>query len=125
MAQSFDQFVTFLYTADLAATSTYYEQLLGLTCVRDQGVCRIYQISATGFLGFCTRISATNQPAGQSTAPVVITFVTNEVDAWYQRLLARGVIFEKPPTHNPDFNIYHTFLRDPNGYLLEIQQFLP
>ncbi|OQY24133.1 MAG: hypothetical protein DRJ03_06405 [Chloroflexi bacterium] len=25
---------------------------------------------------------------------------------------------------NPRYNIYHCFLRDPNGYLIEIQRFL-
>jgi hypothetical protein len=32
--------------------------------------------------------------------------------------------FEKPPAANPRYNIYHCFLRDPNGYLLEIRRFL-
>ncbi len=55
---------------------------------------------------------------------VVVTFATHAVDAWYQRLCERGVIFEHAPQLNPEYNIYHCFLRDPNGYLLEIQEFL-
>ncbi len=35
----------------------------------------------------------------------------------------QGVEFEKLPAHNPQFEIYHCFLRDPNGYLVEIQRF--
>jgi catechol 2,3-dioxygenase-like lactoylglutathione lyase family enzyme len=27
-------------------------------------------------------------------------------------------------THNRDYDICHCFLRDPNGYLIEIQRFL-
>jgi catechol 2,3-dioxygenase-like lactoylglutathione lyase family enzyme len=50
--------------------------------------------------------------------------VTTAVDAWYEFLIEKGVEIEKPPTLNPTYNIYHCFLRDPNGYLLEIQQFL-
>ena len=38
-------------------------------------------------------------------------------------LQARGVQFDKPPELNPKYAIYHCFLRDPNGYLLEIQRF--
>ena len=34
------------------------------------------------------------------------------------------VYLEKPPTLHPDFNIYHCIVRDPNGYLIEIQRFL-
>jgi catechol 2,3-dioxygenase-like lactoylglutathione lyase family enzyme len=29
----------------------------------------------------------------------------------------------KPPAHNPRYGIYHCFLHDPNGYLVEIQSF--
>jgi catechol 2,3-dioxygenase-like lactoylglutathione lyase family enzyme len=116
MTTPFAQQVTFLYTADLAATSHFYEALLGLPLALDQGTCRIYQVSADGFLGFCKREGAT--PSG-----VIVTFVTQDVDGWYERLSARGVPFEKAPTFNPLYNIYHCFLRDPNGYLLEIQRF--
>lgn len=116
MATPFEQQVTFLYTTDLAATSYFYEKLIGLPLALDQGACRIYQVSADGFLGFCEREGAT--PSG-----VIVTFVTQDVDGWYERLSARGVAFEKAPTFNPLYNIYHCFLRDPNGYLLEIQRF--
>jgi catechol 2,3-dioxygenase-like lactoylglutathione lyase family enzyme len=112
----FAQQVTFLYTADLAATAHFYEAVIGLPLVLDQGTCRIYRVSTDGFLGFCTRAGA--QPAG-----VIVTFVTPEVDAWCARLQARGAVIEKAPVFNPTYNIYHAFLRDPNGYLLEIQRF--
>ena len=29
----------------------------------------------------------------------------------------------RPPAHNPRFGIYHLFLRDPDGHLVEIQRF--
>ena len=114
----FDQQVTFLYTLDLAATARFYEQVLGLSLVLDQGSCRIYRVSADGFLGFCQRAEAPEAPAG-----IIVTLVTEDVDGWHARLAARGVIFEKAPALNPTYNIYHCFLRDPNGYLLEIQSF--
>lgn len=114
----FDQQVTFLYTRDLGATARFYEQMLGLGLVLDQGTCRIYRISTDGFLGFCQRVEALEHPAG-----VIVTLVTEDVDGWHARLAARGVSFEKAPAFNPDYNIYHCFLRDPNGYLLEIQSF--
>ncbi len=114
-----DQQITFLYTADLLATAQFYERVLGLELTLDQGSCRIYRTGAESFLGFCQREGVSPQ---QST--VIFTLVTQEVDAWYEYLLAQGVKFEKPPTLNPDYNIYHCFLRDPNGYLIEIQRFM-
>jgi catechol 2,3-dioxygenase-like lactoylglutathione lyase family enzyme len=34
------------------------------------------------------------------------------------------VAIEKRPTMNTTYNIYHFFMRDPDGYLVEIQRFL-
>ncbi|MBN1178969.1 MAG: VOC family protein [Anaerolineae bacterium] len=114
-----DQQITFLYTRDLAETARFYEDVLGLPLALDQGSCRIYRVSAGGYVGFCRREEAPERPAG-----VIVTLVTQEVDAWYRRLTGLGVAFEKPPSVNPAYNIYHCFLRDPNGYLIEIQRFL-
>ena len=114
-----DQQVTFLYTRDLAATAAFYEEVLELPLVLDQGSCRIYRVSGVGFLGFCEREETPEKPAG-----VIVTLVTAEVDAWHRYLSDKGVEFKSPPAHNLTYNIYHCFLRDPNGYLLEIQQFL-
>jgi catechol 2,3-dioxygenase-like lactoylglutathione lyase family enzyme len=114
----FQQQVTFFYTKNLATTAKFYEEVIGLPLALDQGSCRIYRVSKDGFLGFCERATPT-EPTG-----VIFTLVTSEVDAWYAKLQAKGVQFDKPPQLNPDYNIYHCFLRDPNGYLLEIQEFL-
>ena len=121
MHPPFDQQVTFLYTRDLAASAHFYGELLGLPLVLDQALCRIYQVSGDAFLGICQRDSGELNPAA-----VIFTFVvaaTDAVDNWHALLVARGVLFEKAPTLNPAYNIYHCFLRDPSGYLLEIQTF--
>ena len=118
MPRAFSQFVTFLGCHDLSETARFYEEILDLECVLDQGACRIYRVSRDGFLGFC------QQKSVQATErQVIATFVTDDVDGEAKRLLERGSQIEKAPAHNPQFNIYHCFLRDPNGYLLEIQRF--
>jgi catechol 2,3-dioxygenase-like lactoylglutathione lyase family enzyme len=113
------QQVTFLYTRDLPATAHFYQEVIGLELVLDQGDCRIYRASRGGYIGFCKRQEAPKEPVG-----IILTLVTPEVDEWYHHLSHQGVVFEKPPTLNPQYQIYHCFLRDPNGYLIEIQHFL-
>lgn len=113
-----DQQVTFLYTRDLARTARFYDEVIGLEQVLDQGTCLIYRISAGSFLGFCQNDDVPIPPAG-----IIFTLVTSQVDEWHRYLQRQGVAFEKPPSYNAAYNIYHCFLRDPNGYLLEIQQF--
>jgi catechol 2,3-dioxygenase-like lactoylglutathione lyase family enzyme len=115
---SIDQQVTFLLTTDLAATAHFYEDVLGLPLVLDQGSCRIYHVNGNAFIGFCQRAEP-GDPAG-----LLFTLVTQEVDAWCRYLMAQEVPIEKPPTLNPQYNIYQMFVRDPNGYLIEIQTFL-
>lgn len=55
---------------------------------------------------------------------VILTLVSNDVDGWHDFLVEQNVAIEKPPTHNEAFHIYQLFVRDPNGYLIEIQTFL-
>ncbi len=118
-----DQQVTFLYTNDLEAGAHFYGRLLGLPLVLDQGACRIYQVTGSAFVGVCERSDASVSPVSGRPAGIILTFVTQEVDRWYAYLVAQGVVFEKPPALNTTYNIYHCFLRDPSGYLIEIQTF--
>lgn len=114
---AFDAQITFCYTPDLEATARFYEEVLGLELALDQGVCRIYRVASGAFLGFCTRADA---PRPES---IILTFVTSDADEWYARLRARGVTCEQSPAYNTEFQIYHCFMRDPNGYRIEIQRF--
>ena len=114
-----EQQITFLHTRNLAATARFYEEVMGLPLALDQGDCRIYCVSDDGYIGLCQRDQAPERPSG-----VILTLVTSEVDVWYRHLSDQGVVFEEPPALNRRYNIYHCFLRDPNGYLIEIQRFL-
>lgn len=118
------QQITFLYTRDLAETARFYEEVLRLPMKLDQGTCRIYRVSRDGYVGFCQREDAPEGASDPAARAVILTLVTPEVDAWYHYLNERGAVLEKPPTANPEYQVYHFFLRDPNGYLLEIQSFL-
>lgn len=112
------QQITFLDTRDLERTADFYERILGLRLARDQGRCRIYHVSGNAYLGFCQRADIP-APAGAPT----LTLVTEHVDEWCGRLRAHGVPFVREPADNPPYRIYNAFVRDPNGYLLEIQRF--
>jgi predicted enzyme related to lactoylglutathione lyase len=115
-----DQGITWVYTEDLDGTCRFYGETIGLAQVHDQGLCRIFRISPTAFLGVCKR-----RP-GRFVEPkgVVITFVTPDVDGWHRRLVAAGVAPEGAPERSDQFGVYCFFARDPNGYLLEFQMFL-
>lgn len=111
--------ITFLHTRDLTETSRFYEEVLGLTLKLDQGSCRIYRLGTDAHIGFCERDESPVERAEPSSEPVILTFVTEEVDAWFEHLVARGVDLEAKPAVNARYNIYHFFLRD-----IEFQRFL-
>ena len=110
--------ITFLYTNDLDSTSKFYEHVIGLDLILDQGSCRIYHTCTNSYLGFCKKHNREG-----SHSDIIFTLVTPDVDEWYGYLSSQGICIEKPPERNPRYNIYHFFIRDPNGYVIEIQRF--
>jgi catechol 2,3-dioxygenase-like lactoylglutathione lyase family enzyme len=124
---SIDQQITFLYTHDLETSAHFYEHVLGLPLWLDQGTCRIYSVTASSLVGICLTGAGEAQTAPENLrrpGGVIFTLVTQDVDGWYTYLNAQGVPFEKTPAINERYHIYNCFLRDPNGYLIEIQRFL-
>jgi len=113
-----DQQITFLNTKDLGTTTDFYKRTLGLPVVLDQFDCRIFQVSEDGYIGFCLREEI--RPKGG----IILTFVTNDVDQWYEHLKGKSIEIEKAPAVNTRYQIYHFFFWDPNGYILEVQKFL-
>jgi len=117
-----DQQVVFVYTDAFDSTVAWYENVLGLELILDQGQARIYRTSSSSFLGVCkVRPGRYVEPKG-----VVLTLATKPaaVDQWFRRLSEQGADILGPPERNDMFNVYAFFVRDPNGYLIEFQSFL-
>lgn len=116
----FDQQITFIYTRDMDRAAAFYEDALALDLVLVQeGGCRIYKTAPGAYLGICRE--RTDRVSNQDG--LVVCLVTQDVDAWHERLVTAGVSIETPPTYSEVFGVYHIFFRDPDGHLLEIQRF--
>lgn len=110
--------ITFLKTHDLDRTTDFYINIVGFDLALDQGACRIFRICRNCYLGFCL----TDGPTGSNE--VIITLEIDDVDNYCQHLKSIGAEIEVPPRINMQYNIYQMFIRDPNGYRIEIQRFL-
>jgi catechol 2,3-dioxygenase-like lactoylglutathione lyase family enzyme len=110
--------VFFLKTRDLEETTRFYTRVLGFELVLDQKKCRIFKVCQNCYLGFCLTEGDTG------SEEVIVTFEREDVDGFCQYLEEMNVPIEIRPRLNQTFNIYQMFIRDPNGYLLEIQRFL-
>lgn len=119
------QQVTFLYAEDTEASWRFYEEVMGLELVQDQGSCRIYEAAPGGraFLGVCRARAPRASDNPRVVGGVVFTFVTDAVDAWYAHLKAKGVAIPNAPALSEQYRVYHFFFHDPAGYTLEIQRF--
>ena len=115
----FDMQITWVYTGDLDASAGFYHDLLGLECIRDEGNARIYRTAEQAAIGVCQAFAdRVVEPRGG-----MISLVTDDVDACYQRLLKKGIAIERPPHRLEQFGIYTFFVSDPAGYVIEFQQF--
>jgi predicted enzyme related to lactoylglutathione lyase len=87
MENTFDGIIPFYGSTDLVKTSHFYESVLGLSLYKDQGACRIYRVTSTGYIGFCTHL-----PVMAAERSPIITLLTEDVDAVYRRI--RGGILK-------------------------------
>jgi len=113
----FEEQISFVFVTDLERSHDFYAGTLGLPLALDQGTCRIYRVTGTAYLGVCAR------PDEVSPQGVILTLITDEVDAWHERIEAAGTPVIKEPGYSEEYRVYHAFYQDPDGYLVETQQF--
>lgn len=112
------QQITFLHAENLSASREFYSDWLGLTLVRDQSTCLIFKVTDQAYLGFCEHI----EPITPGRK-VILTLVSDDVDGWYELLKTKTDNIIQPPQANSTYQIYHFFIKDPDGYWVEIQRF--
>ncbi|MFX1570842.1 MAG: VOC family protein [Promethearchaeota archaeon] len=115
----FKEFITFLGSKNLELTSNFYQNGLGLTIFKDQGVCLIFNINNQSKIGFCEHMDVIHNDRSP-----ILTLVTENVDEVYETLRNYGLEIVEKPKINHKLKIYHFFFKDPNGYTIEIQKFL-
>ena len=119
-ALDIQQSITWVYTDDVDQTCLFYSDTLGLKLFRDAGVARIYRLSETSNVGVCQDLDwRVVEPRGS-----MLTLITDDVDKWYAHLKRAGVPCRSAPERIEKFGIYAFLAEDPNGYLIEFQQFL-
>jgi lactoylglutathione lyase len=114
--------LVFLYYRDLAAAQRFYEDVIGLTLCVDQGFCKIYRVTPTSFVGLVDE--ARGMHRASDPKPVTLSFITDDLDAWYARLIERGVAMHHPLARSGRHPTRNFVAIDPEGYFLEFETFL-
>lgn len=110
--------IIFLPTNDLHTTTLFYKNQIKLEVFLDQGDCVIFNTCDNSYIGFCER------PVNIIEGKIILTFIVENVDNVYEDFLSTANLEVSPPTINQKYRIYHFFITDPNGYLIEFQKFL-
>jgi predicted enzyme related to lactoylglutathione lyase len=114
--------VTFLYYDDLATATEFYERVLGLEMVEDQGWAKIFRTAGTAFVGLVDGKRGFRKPLADSA--VLLTLAVNDTQVWYDHLIKHNVKILREPKESPEIQVRCFFIEDPGGYAIEIEQFL-
>ncbi len=106
--------IVFFGTNKLEELTDFYHKEIGCDIWLEQADCKIFRHN-NFLLGFCTR--------KKFNINGIITFFfpdKKEVDLFYEKFKS---LAEAPPINNEKYDIYHFFIRDPEGRKVEFQYF--
>ena len=122
-ARGMDETVTFFYYEDLEAALQFYEEVLELPVTMNEDWVKILRVTATSSVGLVLDGHGFHGVADDK--PAMLSIVTEDVDAWYRRLLDAGVVMrrELPPPEEVETGskapIRGFIAEDPGGYTVE------
>lgn len=114
--------ITFLYYKDLRRAAGFYEEIMGFELTVDQGWAKIYRVLDDAFVGLVDERRGYHKAS--PTKPVMVTVVVPHVDAWYLSFKEKGVKTLNEPRDIDEVGIRAFLLEDPEGYVIEIMEFI-
>ena len=122
-ALSVNATVLWLYYRDLRSMQRFYEDLLGVEMLVDQGWAKVYQVAGSGFIGLVDGEKGLHRAVEQKG--VTVSFFTTDVDGWFERAAAcRGFELRTPEVTHESGRVRIFVGYDPEGYFLEWDTFL-
>ena len=115
--------IPWLYYRDLPRAIRFYEDVMGFEMVVDQGWSKIYRIREGAYIGLVDGEKGYHKAS--DTKPVIVCLNVRDADAWYEMLKGKGVEIEEKPQESKRLKIKVFMFKDPEGYVIEIQESLP
>ncbi len=114
--------IVMLYYEDFAAAKHFYGKTLGLESTLAEDWVNIYRCTPQCSIGVLRTGSGGAYHRAQEQNAVMISIVTDDVDAWYERLRSADVKFLKEVYDSQAIPIRTFLVADPGGYALEFFQ---
>ena len=115
--------ITWLYYRDLPGAMKFYKEVMGLSLEVDQGWSKIYKVREGAYIGLVDERYGYHRAS--NAKPVIICLNVLDANSWFNRLKERGVELEDKPKESERLKIKVFMLRDPEGYVIEVQESLP
>ncbi len=115
--------IFWLYYSDLVPMERFYESLLGVPLLVDQGWAKVYSVAGSGFIGLVDGARGLHQATEQNG--VTLSFFTDDVEAWFSHVARQPGIELRTPEITSESDRVRTFVAyDLEGYYLEWDTFL-
>jgi predicted enzyme related to lactoylglutathione lyase len=115
--------IPWLYYKDLPRAIRFYKDVMGFEMVVDQGWSKIFKIREGAYIGLVDGEKGYHKAS--ETKPVIVCLNVYDADAWYKMLTRKGVELEESPQESERLKIKVFMFKDPEGYVIEIQESLP
>ncbi len=115
--------ITWLYYKDIPAMENFYQQVLGLELIVDQGWAKIYQSSESGYIGLVDERRGMHNYTDKKA--VNVSFILKDLDGWFKYVndSKAFALRSNEIGVGPD-NKYRAFVGfDPEGYYMEFDTF--
>ena len=117
-----DGTITFFYYDDLAKAVDFYENVMGFEKVIDIPLAKVFKVHGESHVGLVD--GHEGYLKFKEDKPVMLSWFSDDIDGWYERLKEKGVEVEQPPEKQSYLEMKTMLFRDPEGYLLEVLQWL-
>jgi hypothetical protein len=115
-----DLLITFIYYKDLQKGIDFYQDTLGFSLAIDQGWCKIYQISKSGYLGIVDEAKGMQNWHADKTVQICIR--VPDVMAWFDYCKSLSLPNQSDLFVNDALKIKAFVCDDPEGYQVEFQE---
>ncbi len=109
--------VVWFYYRDMEGLQRFYEDVLGLDLIVDQGWAKIYPVGPTGYFGLVDEQRGMHNFTEEKG--VTLSFITEDIDGWYEYLSNHDGIRLRSESVS-EAERHRAFVAyDPGGYFLE------
>jgi len=115
--------ITWLYYKDMVAMENFYQEVMGLTRVADQGWAKIYKSSESGYVGLVDERRGMHSFTEKKA--VNVSFIIDDLDGWFKYVKGNKsfTLREDSVSTGPESK-YRAFVGyDPEGYYFEFDTF--